>query len=575
MFQEQKKIIKKHNLFFTKVVFFFVLFLSLNCTAHSSDFKIIYDDKPAFDKAIYAAKSIEPIKEGMTGVTVPHHLLAADLIAKGFKYASKGQYKNIIIIAPDHFRKTTKPFATTTKNFETIFGKVTTNSSFTEDLISKNHLFQESELFQKEHSIRALLPFIRFYFPKAKIIPIVIGRQSTRKDWDEVIILLTKFLSKQTLVVQSTDFSHFLPYHLAIQRDQEVINTLTSGDIKSILRLKQPDHLDSVGAQYIQSKIQKEYLNANLEIAAHKNSQFYFDSPLKETTSYILQLYLKKNLTNNRLDLKNNDFKSLFFAGDTLVGRELTTFLTDKKNRKKFTDYVIGITQGQPLIVNLEGVILEDIPQNLKFKAMTMSSSLTVPLFKQLNIIAVSLANNHSNDLGILAYKSMKNTLETAGIKTIEHGRITDLGDIRILGLTDINNKDPYRKNFIKPDILNSRLIKQAKPPVFTFIHWGQEFRLDISKREKYLIELLRNRAISAIVGHHPHAANKKIIFYRDREFPIVFSLGNFLFDQANVMNSGAILEVRIFPSRISFLKIHQIKNIIDIIGNKSLLDKK
>ena len=50
---------------------------------------------------------------GVTGITVPHHLLAADLIARGFWAASAGQYDRIIVISPDHFHKVAKPFGTT------------------------------------------------------------------------------------------------------------------------------------------------------------------------------------------------------------------------------------------------------------------------------------------------------------------------------------------------------------------------------------------------------------------------------------------------------------------------------
>ena len=62
----------------------------------------IAKEKPAF---------VPPI--GVTGITVPHHLLAADLIARGFWAASAGHYKRIILISPDHFRKVSKPFGTT------------------------------------------------------------------------------------------------------------------------------------------------------------------------------------------------------------------------------------------------------------------------------------------------------------------------------------------------------------------------------------------------------------------------------------------------------------------------------
>ena len=63
------------------------------------------------------------VPKGVTGITVPHHLLAADLIARGFWAASAGDYDRIIPMSPDHFRKVDRaPFATTREDLETVLG---------------------------------------------------------------------------------------------------------------------------------------------------------------------------------------------------------------------------------------------------------------------------------------------------------------------------------------------------------------------------------------------------------------------------------------------------------------------
>src|SRR5438093_5421238 len=38
----------------------------------------------------------------ISGITVPHHLLARDLIANTFALESSGSYRRVIVISPDH-----------------------------------------------------------------------------------------------------------------------------------------------------------------------------------------------------------------------------------------------------------------------------------------------------------------------------------------------------------------------------------------------------------------------------------------------------------------------------------------
>ena len=72
------------------------------------------------------------------------------------------------------------------------------------------------------------------------------------------------------------------------------------------------------------------------------------------------------------------------------------------------------LTGGAPLVVNFEGVLLEDPPERLPDKILVSHAGLAMPILKALNVQAASLANNHSFDVGPLGYRETRSMLERA-----------------------------------------------------------------------------------------------------------------------------------------------------------------
>lgn len=64
---------------------------------------------------------------------------------------------------------------------------------------------------------------------------------------------------------------------------------------------------------------------------------------------------------------------------------------------------------------------------------------------------------------------------------------------------------------------------------VLVYLHWGTEYAAQPSAGQRQLAHDLLDAGAAAVVGAHPHVV-QPIEFYRGR--PIVYSLGNFLFDQ-------------------------------------------
>lgn len=241
---------------------------------------------------------LSPIKQSVTapstirvtGLTVPHHLLSADLMAEGFKFASAGSYSQILLLSPDHFMLGQSDISVSENDFLTVFGKLSVDTAAARKLKTLPFITNQT-FFYREHGLGAELPFIKYYFPEAKIIALTFKPTTTKTELDKTIAILKKILGQQSLVIQSTDFSHYLPPAQAAEYDQQTLKVLQSGDPDSILDLNQPGNIDSLAAQYIQSRLQKDFFSSGLKILAHKNSQDYSPNPIISTTSYIVQAY--------------------------------------------------------------------------------------------------------------------------------------------------------------------------------------------------------------------------------------------------------------------------------------------
>src|SRR5205807_581202 len=132
-----------------------------------------------------------------------------------------------------HFKRSTLAFATTRRSFETVFGTLDASQADIQLLLQSEGLIAESDLFASEHGIGAILPFIKHYLPPAHIVPIAVSLRSTKADWDAMATVLKRIAGPGTLVVQSTDFSHYLPLQEAVQRDQEVLNIIAADDVEA------------------------------------------------------------------------------------------------------------------------------------------------------------------------------------------------------------------------------------------------------------------------------------------------------------------------------------------------------
>jgi poly-gamma-glutamate synthesis protein (capsule biosynthesis protein) len=157
------------------------------------------------------------------------------------------------------------------------------------------------------------------------------------------------------------------------------------------------------------------------------------------------------------------------------------------------------------------------------------------PVIKAEGFDAVSQANNHSLDQGRAGATVSRQTLAAAGLSvfgdqirddassslayvTVDQHRIALLGYHtvdRTLDLAAVSS--------------TIAMAKQQADLVIVFMHWGVEYTPKPRPDQVDLAHWFIDHGVDAVIGGHPHWM-QTVGVYKGR--PIVYSLGNFVFDQ-------------------------------------------
>lgn len=157
-----------------------------------------------------------------------------------------------------------------------------------------------------------------------------------------------------------------------------------------------------------------------------------------------------------------------------------------------------------------------------------------IPVLKEQGIDAFSQANNHALDQGTAGYIDSVARLREAGFLIFGH-QVRD--DEVALATTTIKGRRFAFLGFNTTDnpldrISAQRVIALARAEadeVIALVHWGQEYRHVPDPSTVELAHWLIDQDVDVVIGGHPHWV-QGIERYKGR--PIVYSLGNFIFDQ-------------------------------------------
>jgi hypothetical protein len=178
-------------------------------------------------------------------------------------------------------------------------------------------------------------------------------------------------------------------------------------------------------------------------------------------------------------------------------------------------------------------------PPNCCFRA----DPATVSVLRDGGIDVVALANNHSLNAG---RQGILNTLDVLDRNNIAYAgaardraqvwqpALFEVKGLRVgfLACTDLSfDHGSYTK--VGPDraaaVAAVKAARKQTDLLFVSVHWGEEYQSLPSKRQQATARALIDAGADCILGHHPHTL-QGVGVYRGR--PILYSMGNFVFDQ-------------------------------------------
>lgn len=132
---------------------------------------------------------------------------------------AKEQFAQVVVLGADHRVGFSQAAISAVAAYRTPLG-VLALSPVAASLRNRGELFRAvAESDRSEHSVEVLLPYLQYYLGSFKLLPIVLG-PAPIADYCQA---LEPLLDGATLLVASSDLSHFLPSGEAVARDRETI----------------------------------------------------------------------------------------------------------------------------------------------------------------------------------------------------------------------------------------------------------------------------------------------------------------------------------------------------------------
>ncbi len=190
------------------------------------------------------------VKEEVIGLLSPH---------AGYPYSgpvagatiSRIKFKDTFIIMGPNHTGSGKPFSIMTEGtWKTPLGDVEIDSELGRHILGNSKYMEEDSLaHQFEHCIEVQLPFLQYFKPDIKLVPIVFShaRGAVYKEIGKEIAKAIKELNKEVVIMASSDLNHYEPQEAAMRKDTQVIEAMLALNEDELLKRVQESDITMCG----------------------------------------------------------------------------------------------------------------------------------------------------------------------------------------------------------------------------------------------------------------------------------------------------------------------------------------
>jgi hypothetical protein len=165
-----------------------------------------------------------PSDRPLKALILPHAgYIYSGLTAAHALHALEGRsFSKVVLMGPDHRIGIQHAVVSSARAYATPLGRVAIHPQ-ARKLRNSSPLFRSMpEVDRGEHSLEVVLPFLQTFLGDFELVPIIFGRTEIPQSAGAIETLL----GPETLLVVSTDLSHYLPLGQARKRDRETIGMI-------------------------------------------------------------------------------------------------------------------------------------------------------------------------------------------------------------------------------------------------------------------------------------------------------------------------------------------------------------
>ncbi len=185
-----------------------------------------------------------PAPQRLVALVAPHagYVYSGPVAAYSYALLKGRKYERVVVVAPSHYEAFDYAAIYDGDAYATPLGNVPVDKEFAAKLAASNpRLLRLSSSGhapggqQGEHALEVQLPWLQHVLGSFKLVPVIMGDQRY-EDSRALGVALAKLAGPETLIVASSDLSHFHSYDEASALDRKTLNAIGEWDYLSMSR---------------------------------------------------------------------------------------------------------------------------------------------------------------------------------------------------------------------------------------------------------------------------------------------------------------------------------------------------
>jgi AmmeMemoRadiSam system protein B/AmmeMemoRadiSam system protein A len=204
-------------------------------------------DRSELEKTVdglLAGAQVAPVQGQLRAIISPHagYPYSGAVAAHAYALVKGQRFRRVVVISPSHYESFDFASIYDGDAYATPLGKVAVDKSFAAKLAGASPLLKLSSRGhtpsgdRREHALEVQLPFLQRALGDFQLVPIVMGEQSYEVSRALGVALAKLISGPDTLIVASSDLSHFHKYEEATALDRKPLRAVQAWDYFSLSR---------------------------------------------------------------------------------------------------------------------------------------------------------------------------------------------------------------------------------------------------------------------------------------------------------------------------------------------------